>query len=118
MGSGNENRKKSDTTSIRRPKAFSGLGLSATAGEEYNADVCVPSFDVLIKDLGSVNPGMAAYLKKDADEYFITVAGSIISPLPTKYSKMVKRCLEMGVKYTGEIISVKTKMYARFIRVL
>lgn len=37
MGSGNENRKKSDTISIRLPKTLSGLEISATEGDEYNA---------------------------------------------------------------------------------
>jgi hypothetical protein len=118
MGSGNNNRKNSDTTIVRRPKAFSSLGLSSGSGGGSNTDVCIPSFEVLIKDTNLTQVGVKVYLKKEIDVFSITIAGSIIGHLPNKYSKIITQCLEMGVKYSGEIILSKTKKYARFIRLL
>ncbi len=118
MGSGNNNRKSSDTTIVRRPKAFAASGLSSTSGGGYTADVCIPSFDVLIKESNLTQHGIKVYLKKETQGFSVTIAGSVIGHLTVKYSKMITKCLEMGVKYSGEIILFKTKKYARFIRLL
>jgi len=116
MGSGNNNRKKSDTTIIRLPKAT--LGISATAGGsiEKIAELCVPSFEILIKPHPLVKKGVKVDLSTAGSAFIIFISGVEIGKLNDAQSKMVKKCSELGVVYRGEIVTKGEKNYARFIR--
>jgi hypothetical protein len=118
MGSGNDNRKKNDTTYVRRPKSitFSGTEVPGGYGGETVADICIPSFEVKIAESGLARPGIKVHLTPKGEIYQVTIGGTVIATINTKKSKMIAYCSKMGVKYLGAVVKQKDGLYARFIR--
>lgn len=112
MGSGNNNRKKSDNVIIRIPKANLGVGGRI----EEVAEVCIPSFDVLLNPGSLTQDGVKVELKMTKEGILITIGGVEVGHLAAAYSAMVTKCARLGVKYRGEVIIKKEKKYARFNR--
>lgn len=118
MGSGNDNRKKSDTTYIRRPKSINIIGSEGPGGYDGQtvADICIPSFEIKVVENGLTKPGIRVYLMLKGDIYQVTIGGTVIANISVKKSKMIAYCSKMGVKYVGTVIKLKDGFYARFIR--
>jgi hypothetical protein len=128
MGSGNSNRKKSDAPFIRRPKQIPslssiGIGLSghgsAFGGSAFGgaAEVCIPSFDVKVKENYLTKAKVKVQLQKKDDRYSVMIGGMEIGSLSVRHSKMISTCMKLGVRYAGEIVLKKQKPYARFDRI-
>lgn len=110
MGSGSS-RKITDRPIIRTPK---GAGGEVGSGTEA-ADVCVPSFDVLLK--GEHKEGSAITLDASKQACTILLNGAVIGELNDSQSMMVRKCKSLGVVYIGKIITDKdAQHYARFHR--
>lgn len=116
MGSGNDNRKDNDAPIIRRPK------LSVTNSEVKSdvagsvADSCVQSFDVLVNSkLAAANVPVS--LITIEGNYFVSIGSEAVAKVSLKRSEMLKQCLDLGVRYSGKIVDVNGKLYARFFRV-
>lgn len=116
MGSGTLNRKKTDETFIRVPKTT--LGISGLSGmSKSNAvEVCIPSFDVKLKQGPLIKGGVKVNLSKQNDIYVITVGDTQVGVINPKYSKMISQCAALNVTYKGEIVGLKNIFYARFVR--
>ena len=118
MGSGT-NRRPSDSPIIRTPKKAGGTGGSGDGGRDAAdrvADVCLPSFEVKIKEHALVKKDQTVTLSKDGTLYAVLILSEKIGSLDDKLSKMVDECGEMGVKYTGKVVMKEGKPYARFFR--
>lgn len=116
MGSGNDNRKDSDAPIIRRPK------LSVETSEIKSdlagavANNCVQSFDVLVNNkLAAINVPVS--LVAIEGNYFVSIGSEAVAKVSSKRSEMIKQCLDLGVKYSGKIVDVNGRLYARFFRV-
>lgn len=116
MGSGNNNRKKRDTTIIRIPKTSLSFETGMPSSGSTVADICKPSFEVRVTKNALTGKGVKVYLKKKDDVYLIEIGGKDIGKLNSKDSKMVSECTGMGIRYDGEIIIQDSNTYARFIR--
>lgn len=118
MGSGNSNRKDSDTIVMRAPKQFSELGLGANFQGNKSIDACIPSFESIVNNTNLSYEGAKVYLDKMGSKFSITLGGTTIGTLNLKLSTMIMKCQEMGIRYSGEIIIHKNNTYARFTRIL
>lgn len=114
MGSG-EKRKGNDSPIIRQPLKAMGLGLGKAGGKQV-ADVCKPSFEVMVKSAPLVKEGVRVYLQKQSKGQAMLIGGTVIGVLTLTQSAMVETCSGWGVLYEGEIIKIKLKFYARFSR--
>jgi hypothetical protein len=119
MGSGTNNRKNSDATFVRVPKSSLPLSTAAShVGGGMASAVCIPSFDVKIEESNLTKVGIKVHLMKKSDLFEIMIGGNTIGKVNKRYSLMIAHCINMGVKYIGEIINKKDLIYARFNRVL
>jgi hypothetical protein len=118
MGSGNGNRKKNDTTYVRRPKSINLVGSEGPEGYggQAVADICIPSFEIKVVESGLTKSGVKVHLTLKGDIYQATIGGTVIANIGIKKSKMIAYCSKIGVKYAGTVIKLKDGLYARFIR--
>jgi hypothetical protein len=118
MGS-SSSRKKSDSPIIQVPKGGkAGSGSGGSAKSEQIATMCLPSFEVRLKENMSVKVGSVVQLEIDAAGlYQIYSNRTIIGTLSKKQSDMISACKDLGAVYDGKIVSNKDKeLYARFYR--
>lgn len=116
MGSGTLNRKKTDQTFIRIPKTGVGFGGLSGVAKSNAVEVCIPSFDIKLKEGSLVKAGVKVNLSKQNDIYIITVGDTQVGTVNAKYSKMISHCASLNVSYKGEIVELKNTFYARFFR--
>jgi len=114
MGSGTK-RKGNDQPIIRIPKAIAG-GIIPDSAEEA-ADSCKVSFDVEVTNKAFAIKNASVELVPAGTIYNVYLAGTELCKLNERQSTMVTKCAELGVKYKGNIVDDKSKVYARFVRV-
>jgi hypothetical protein len=118
MGSGTNNRNGRDRPQIRLPKSdISEISSISSSGNGTMSDICIPSFDAKLKTSNLTKVGLQVNLLKKGDVFDVMLSGSVLGSINKQYSKMITTCINMGVKYLGEIIAKKDIIYARFTRV-
>lgn len=119
MGSGRNNRKDNDSPIIRRPKrtlAFTGNYGGSPGVAEIAAQVCPISFEVRLNKTQLTKEGVKVYLSLQNNIYHIKIANFDAGALNSQRSEVVKKCLGLGVHYSGVIVLRQDKVYARFQR--
>lgn len=117
MGSGNNNRKKSDSVLIKRPKATAtAAGGSVGAGEP--ADVCIPSFEVKVEKSSLTHAGAPVRLAAGLPHWKMYIGSNELGKLSAELSEMIYKCSSWGIHYSGKIVMKNKSPYARFLRVL
>lgn len=122
MGSAS-NRKRSDRPIIRVPESTKGIteggkGGGQVASPENVANTCRLSFETLLSENISLKKGLSVILHRETTSvpYDILLFNKKIGSLNQKVSRMIVACEEIGVKYSGAIVKVQGKFYARFTR--
>lgn len=116
MGSGTLNRKKTDETFIRIPKTAIGISGLSGISKSNAVEVCIPSFDVKLKQGPLIKAGVKVNLYKQNNLFVITIGDTQVDIVNDKYSKMISHCASLNVTYKGEIVNLKNTFYARFVR--
>lgn len=116
MGSGTDNRKKSDKVYIRRPVKTDALGNVVSSGGAQAAEICMPSFEQRIAETNLTKEGIKVHLQANDDRYEILIGGTFVGKLSKRVSFMVTKCAGLGVRYSGMVIKKQGVIYARFIR--
>ena len=111
-------RKKIDAPIIRLPESFSSIiGNSTKRGlPEEASEKCPPSFQERLEQSPFLRQGIKVSLSKWGDRYLIMIQGNEIGIVSKKNSQKIAQCLELGVRYAGEIVHFKGEYYARFFR--
>jgi hypothetical protein len=116
MGSGKK-RKENDAPIIRRPVKRIALSIGIRDSGGSAADTCIPSFDTRIENSNITVEGVKVRLQKQDTLYAIFAGEQVVGYLTDKYSDIVAKCIELGVRYIGKIIIKNNIPYARFTRV-
>lgn len=116
MGKGNNNRKSNDNPIIRRPKQISLLSKETNDIAEVVAELCIPAFEVFLRQGPLVKEGVTVYLHKEGLKYQILIAGAVVGKLTSEQSIMISKCSDLNILYNGIIVERKKGCYARFTR--
>ncbi|WP_127124435.1 hypothetical protein [Pseudoflavitalea rhizosphaerae] len=110
----NSGRKLRDQPIIKIPqtKIISELGSLP----EITAEKCPPSFEEPLEESPFVIEKVKVFLELAETRIVMVALGNQIGFLSKRNSDRVSQCLNLRIKYIGEIFKAKSRYYARFYR--
>jgi hypothetical protein len=115
MGSTTKNPKKNDIAIVRirqKPSREGGSGGQSPTEGQY----CPMAVSVLLPKSTVLRGALTVHLRATTDGAAVYFGGERVVDLSDAKGERIKKCLELGFRYTGRVESVKGRYYAKFDR--
>ena len=113
-----QKRNPKDAPIIKVPIVVQSSSSFAKGLPELADEKCITSFEEFLEDSPLLKSGLAVDILQIGERFPILIQGSEIGLMSKRNTARIKECLQLKVRYIGEIIKKKDDYYARFTRQL
>lgn len=105
-------KKKKDAPIIKVPR----ISIGNSGLPELVSETCPPSLEAKLEESPFVVEGIKVSLQKEGSRILIMVGLNEVGVLDKRKANTISKCMELNIRYEGNIIKKKGEYFARFFR--